>query len=208
MSVETNFLVQCYFGDVSDPILSAIDKAYLDMQAHTISGDKENCIFPNRRKVTEIIYKAIEKLPKEKDYNIWHKNLAYKIKETYDLISYGQIQKWINMTTKYVYTLKQLDIDGIDDYFCYENAKLFHPPLDSFVIRSLNLDYKINWSQIESYEDYLKIVKKISFFEEYEKWPLFVNESKYTKEGTERKAAKGTYKEYIQKHEYEYIKKK
>lgn len=206
MSIEVDFLVQCYFGDVSDPILAAIDKAYLDMQAHTISGDKETVIFPNRKSVTEIIYEAIKKLPKEKEYNIWHKNLAKAIKNKNDLLTYGQIQKWINMTTKYLYTFRQLGIEGVDEYFCYENAKLFHAPIDSYVIKYLKLGYKINWSQISSYDEYLRIVEKISFFEEYEKWPQFVKKSKLTKSGTERKADKGTYQEYLQRNPYSFVK--
>ena len=36
-----SFLIQCYFGSIEDPVLASIDRAYLDMQTHTISGDKK-----------------------------------------------------------------------------------------------------------------------------------------------------------------------
>ncbi len=36
-----SFLIQFFFGHVEDPILSAIDRAYLDMQTHTVDGEKE-----------------------------------------------------------------------------------------------------------------------------------------------------------------------
>ena len=46
--LSIDFLIQCYFGDVTDdPVLAAIDKAYIDMQTHTVKVEKgrENALF-------------------------------------------------------------------------------------------------------------------------------------------------------------------
>ncbi len=53
MDDAVKFLIQCYFGDFKDPFLAAIDKAYLDMQTHTLEGDKESVLFPMRKEITE-----------------------------------------------------------------------------------------------------------------------------------------------------------
>lgn len=39
---EIRFLIQCYFGDIDDPYLASIDKAYFDMQTHTVNGNKDD----------------------------------------------------------------------------------------------------------------------------------------------------------------------
>ena len=36
-----NFILQCYFGDMSDPVEAAIDRAYSDMASHTLKGFKD-----------------------------------------------------------------------------------------------------------------------------------------------------------------------
>ena len=35
------FVLQCYFGDMADPVNAAIDRAYVDMASHTLKGFAE-----------------------------------------------------------------------------------------------------------------------------------------------------------------------
>lgn len=37
-----NFILQCYFGDMENPIDAAIDRAYVDMASHTLKGFAEH----------------------------------------------------------------------------------------------------------------------------------------------------------------------
>ena len=190
------FLIECYFGDIRNPIISAIDKAYFDMQTHTLSGDKEKELFLKRKEITELLYSAVIALPNQQEFDKWHRWTADDIKKNYPKLTYGQIQKWINMTLKYVYTLKQAGIDEIDDYFNDENAKKFHAPIDSYVLHSLKMD-DIAWSKISSYDKYLKIQSKISFEEEYDDWSEFARQAQLLSSGKEKKVDKGAYKRYL-----------
>ena len=200
------FLIQCYFGDVTDdPILAAIDKAYIDMQTHTVKVEKgrKKALFKRRKIVTEVLHDAIKILPEKKgSFDEWHKSLTCEIQkkdnvEGVEPLTIGQIQKWINMAVKYCFVLKQLGIDKIDDYFNGKNAKRFHAPLDSYVLKAIDQGEPA-WSSIKEYDHYKERIKKVSFCRELEKWPEWANKAKFKQDGEERKADKGTYKRYIQ----------
>ena len=199
--VAISFLIQCYFGDTTDPYLAAIDKAYFDMQTHTISGDKK-IIYAMRREETEYLYSQLRKLPSEvqseKDFDKWHKDTSDKMKtiskKTIEL-EYGQIQKWINMSIKYLYTLRALGDEKVNQYFV-ENVYYFHAPLDSYVLNEIgNHD---TWSTIPTYEIYKNIQGNITFEKEYKEWPEYARKAKLKKNNKEKLADKGSYKRYIQ----------
>lgn len=201
------FLIYCYFGSVEDPILAAIDRAYVDMAAHTVSTPKkkkeEDIIFQARKKGTEVIHNKIVILDKETDYDEWHRNVVEQVKEECHIYSYGQIQKWLNMTVKYLYTLKALGVEKINDIFVTQNAKMFHAPIDSYVLNEIGRRRgekpDLVWSKnIETYEQYLNIVEEISFGDEYDNWSSYIERSKYKKSGEPRKADKHTYRRYLQ----------
>ncbi len=197
MSLDKNdairFLIQCYFGDEEDPTLMAIDRAYRDMVTHTLFGDAETILFPMRKKVTEILYEEIKKLSDEINYDSWHKNTSKRIKDQYpDLLTIGHIQKWINMTIKYLYTLKAVDVKGVSDYFAnVEHVKEFHAPLDSYVLKKINETDPV-WSKIDDYDDYMCRKKAVGFEEEYRQWPNWVKEINRNK-----MPDKNTYKRYL-----------
>ena len=198
LTSEVRFLIECYFGDISDPILATINRAYLDMQAHTVSGDKENVIFPKRKAVTEYLYNRLQSINKNDNYNNWHKETANHIKTfIYRKMSYGQIQKWINMSVKYLYTLKQLGVDGISDSFDVDQRSKFHAPIDSYVLNELKVKEEV-WSSISNYDSYDKYRKMISFEKEYDEWPEYRRKAFRKKDGTERLAEKGSYRRYVQ----------
>ena len=155
MNKEIKFLIQCYFGDIEDPYLAAIDRAYIDMQTHTVSAGKEQ-IFEMRYKESEYLYEQLKNIQKEDSYDVWHENTAHRMKKISSPVelSYGQIQKWINMSVKYLYTFKSLGLQTVDDYFVIYKSE-FHAPLDSYVLDHLKVSDK--WSQIPSYERYKEI---------------------------------------------------
>ena len=199
MKDELQFLIQCYFGSEENPILMAIDRAYRDMATHTLEGDADKVLYPGRKRVTEYLYDQINELSKyDIDFDKWHKETAYGIKSRYKELSCGQIQKWMNMTIKYLYTLRKVGLDVIDDYFITpENVKKFHAPLDSYILGAINTPQP-TWSNIETYDDYYVRVKKICFIEEYENWPQYAKKSTIRKDGKPKLADKGTYQRYVQ----------
>ena len=204
--LSIDFLIQCYFGDVTDdPVLAAIDKAYIDMQTHTVKVEKgkEKALFERRKIVTEELHDAIKFLPQKKgSFDEWHESLTCEIQEKDNVegvepLTIGQIQKWINMAVKYCFVLRQLGVDKIDDYFNEKNAKRFHAPLDSYVLKEID-QVEPAWSKIEEYNQYKERIKDVTFCQELEKWPEWANKAKFKQDGKERKADKDTYKRFIQ----------
>ena len=208
--IAIKFLVQCYFGDVVDPYLAAIDKAYFDMQTHTINGERES-VFEMRRNGTEYLYNQLRELPENNiNFDEWHKETSDKIHSfSYDKIekgktnkttatlSYGQIQKWINMSIKYLCTLRLLGYEDVDSYYV-DNIDKFHAPIDSFVLIALEEDKNYTWSTIQNYDDYLRLKNQESFVKEYKEWPQYAEKAKRKKDGMEKLADPNSYKRYIQ----------
>jgi hypothetical protein len=69
-------------------------------------------------------------------------------------ISYGQAQKWINMSLKYMSALGNTIIIGVE-----KNYKYFHIPVDNIIqdkLKNHNINrIPISWSRIDNYDVYL-----------------------------------------------------
>lgn len=172
-------------------------RAYLDL-ARTVKyvysskilekakrGTVEHAFIDIRKdRINDICSKLIESIktyPNGYDnFNSWHNNECEEIKnemnKPYDGdkkllkkdFAFGQAQKWVNMTLKYLWLLDMLP-EGL-------TAKSLHVPIDSFILEKLqeeNVDgisgndrdtYKYkgkSWSQIDDYNAYLAIQKEI-----------------------------------------------
>lgn len=150
----------------------ASDKAYRDF-CRTIKfaePDKNNARMIKRMEVTEIICNAIGELTAATNYDIWHEGVCGKIQDKYDnfindtkhgnkTLTVGQIQKWLNMTIKWLWMynscVRKIEyFKGIIDH----TAKL-HIPLDSFILayikkeHDLSLEKSSVWSQISNYKN-------------------------------------------------------
>ena len=109
----------------------------------------------------KFIFEAVKKMPcsNEGEFNAWHEDLCTGIVKEYENVkdnepffSYGNAQKWVNMTLKYIFLLNK---------YCGEYGKkvvyikkYLHIPLDSYIISALkDNDVVINekWSQIAEY---------------------------------------------------------
>lgn len=109
------FVLQCYFGDMADPVNAAIDRAYVDMASHTLKGFAEEEYrqkWKCRYCASETIKKAVQKTEEmRQNYNSWHNKLCNKLQSIYVekakyQLTYGQAQKWVNMATKYLLVLR------------------------------------------------------------------------------------------------------
>ena len=58
-----NFILQCYFGDMENPIDAAIDRAYVDMASHTLKGFAEH----QYQEKWELRFEASSKIKKALD---------------------------------------------------------------------------------------------------------------------------------------------
>lgn len=138
----------------------ASNKAYLDMnRTMTFSCSTKNksakeakAIADNRLslrdKGTEIIVTSFRKL--SGNFNTWHNDVCTKLIEVYKDnilinrktneytgLTFGQAQKWLNMTLKYLWLLNRLGLitDTNDKQRLDEYGKYFHIPLDSYILR-------------------------------------------------------------------------
>lgn len=169
-------------------IAKAIERAYKDatmMGAYNSLISKDNSNLKN--KSNEAKEKAVQLLQgkfgiSEKivsiainDFDTWHREVCESLVETYQEIkdennknffTYGNAQKWLNMTLKYLWLLDMLP-GGID-------GALLHAPIDSYILQKLensienisaeNGSYKYNgetWSQLSDYEHYIELQKTI-----------------------------------------------
>ena len=101
------FYKSIIYGNVNDSIKSSIKSAYRDV-CRTITGfskiENHDNILSNTSSLLYIeINLLLTKIIKEQsDFDKWHKECCDKLIKTFDkqLFTYGQAQKWINMSLK------------------------------------------------------------------------------------------------------------
>lgn len=158
------FLKYVYFGDLTNPVEAASNRAYRDM-SRTIRFDnfsKDDRV-KLKKEVNSFLNTEIKKLvngsiTSEKEFDKWHEQLCKKIIDEYKKskiqLSYGQAQKWVNMTIKYLYMLNIHTFDNVFDFP--------HVPVDNYIFKAVKDELKIkkptkkSWSRWDNYEEYLK----------------------------------------------------
>jgi hypothetical protein len=163
----TEFWIRVYFGASEDLIGAAIDKAYLDFNRtqHGYAKLKTDLSSARLKEVLKnITSQAIaQDYSDQHAYDDWHElSCDYLKDQCYDLttyqMSYGQAQKWINMSLKYMFALGRERIPGVT-----KNFQWFHIPIDNIIQKMLKnqiTPFKIAWSRIEDYNEYLNYQKQ------------------------------------------------
>ena len=128
--------------------------------------------------VTQLLELEIKKT--QEAFDQWHEEICEKIRKVDDKngvlkdgLTYGQAQKWVNMTLKYMLVTGEWD-DKLEHY-----KSFLHVPLDSYIIAAakqnekekiydgmaiygLGVEDRIGtWSKITDYEKYLEYQKAI-----------------------------------------------
>lgn len=155
-----DFLKAVYFGDFTDPIKAASGRAYRDMnRTIRFNGlpDKERLEL--KEKATGVLEAEISKLTGDsitsRDmFDFWHHGVCYSIRALYKNkgieFTYGQAQKWLNMTIKYLYTLEVYSFENVFEYL--------HIPIDINILKiardSLGIEEpRTAWSTWDDYEN-------------------------------------------------------
>ena len=168
-----------FFGNLENPIKSAIHKAYRDL-CRTITGLSKNKNKAEiRHKAEESIYGNITLLfglgiTTQLEFDKWHKKSCEDLIVVFreQKFTYGQAQKWINMTLKYI---------SMIDYNCIENIYEYcHIPIDNYIIRATNKKLSVAWSRLENYNEYLDYQNW--FRKEYDGIPLDIEFKMWLKE--------------------------
>lgn len=161
-----NFLIRLYFGPEKDYLGSCIKRAYLDFSRtiHGIGNIADDGIC--HKDATEMMRDLFAALsdskatPDQQRFDQWHRDACDRLKDLYARHGYnefhfGQAQKWLNMTLKYIYVM------GNDRLPRYEGFYEFgHVPLDNIIIDSFKKynppPLKLPWSRLNDYEEYLR----------------------------------------------------
>ena len=163
-----DFLIRCYFGEGDNPLKMAIDRAYLDLN-RTLHG------FANHRGADSVrdgahklMISMLKRLQRKRvsqiSFDKWHFKSCEALRNYFwqggfRKFSYGQSQKWINMTLKYIFTMGEKRLPGYAT--CYPFA---HIPIDNIFIDSLQEYKKVKlpaaWSRMDDYGVYLQLQKE------------------------------------------------
>ena len=167
-----NFYRICVFGTEKNNEKAAANRAYRDM-CRTIRFEKgvsqklkDDC----RTKVIELIETKVKKcksIDTVEKYDEFHDSLCLRIIDCYDNqtiaeITYGQAQKWVNMTMKYLCVLYEGQCDWLNKIYSF-----LHIPIDSIILDKARKEFpnefpvnNIPWSQL-SREEYITIQNKL-----------------------------------------------
>ena len=154
-----DFLKVACFGNYSDPVKTASDSAYKDMCRTLRFKDTPYSVRHElRTEITQMLNVEIDKLPSiksQEEFDEWHfilsKNIRKKYLENNISFTYGQAQKWINMTIKYLYILEAQTFDGVFGFL--------HIPIDNYILAAVNKQFGIKYPDIpwSRWDDYVNI---------------------------------------------------
>lgn len=193
------FFKYSYFGNLKDPIEAASNRAYRDMCRTLDFKDIDENDKKNFKEEVKAILKNIIKnedknqninnIKNQDEFDTWHHGLCDNIIEKCKKIekykktdndkkekiqlTYGQAQKWVNMTIKYLYILNDHTFDNVFDFL--------HIPVDNYILDIANKNFRIDkpkkpWSkwdeeQYRNYQNEIKLKIKIApLLWEFDNW--------------------------------------
>lgn len=164
------FLQIFLFKNLDDYFTAASRRAYLDFN-RTLPLNKSNK--SDKEKVelwsagTEMLRENITALLEmraktQKAFDDWHYRTCSALRSHYRnngvQFTYGQAQKWVNMTLKYLYILGAYSFDDIFEFL--------HPPIDNYILTAATEEFgipriSVAWSKWDDYKGYLDYQKKL-----------------------------------------------
>lgn len=181
-----DFLANVYFGEPRNIVEAASDRAYLDLcrtlrnaNGKSFSKISEDTKSNMKTAIAETIGNHVTDMPcfDQDSFDKWHEDTCKTIIEVFEQtigngweLSYGQAQKWLNMTLKYLYMLS----------YKFSDAQLsrFHAVIDKNILVEAKNRFGVrkpakpwsSWSQ----DDYVKYQKELrKCVKEKEKKSLF-----------------------------------
>ena len=159
-----DFMKAMLFGSYSDSFSAAALRAYRDFSRTLhMGGMSERDREQLRIRATDQLRTCVDMLKRTKPHNqqafdVWHERTCYDIRGIYVSshipFTFGQAQKWVNMTLKYLYVLGE---QGFDDFLDY-----LHVPIDDPIFTVARRELGISrpektWSSWDDYtNEYMK----------------------------------------------------
>jgi hypothetical protein len=152
-------LLNFYFNLKNESIEAAINRAYRDFNRTVPLGKNETKTERDYSKkiIVDLLNKKIEfilkhKFKTQKEFDSYHKETCLELKKKWNKLTFGQIQKWVNMSLKYCLIIGEKRIKGIN-----KNYHFYHIPIDRIILEKI-FDEKnhIVWSKINEYNLYFQ----------------------------------------------------
>lgn len=164
-----------YSSDKRIDINLASQKAYGDMARHTLhlkeEADRDNLKKSGMEVLFNTICEAEKTITTVGEFNTWHRKVCNQLRKVYEnsttakcgTLTYGQAQKWINMTIKYLLIIYELY--GFDEAW-NEFFKSAHIPIDSIMYKTVKNELHVDppkesWSKLDDYSEYLEYQNSI-----------------------------------------------
>ena len=176
---QRDFLFRAYFGADRDLVGRFVSRAYRDMNrtlrgiqrredaAEILEGAKEKL----RDFLNELVNRRVPTNATElaAAFDQWHRDSCDRLICYYtDLLvpfpfSYGQAQKWINMTFKYYWFFGEEDVSWLHPWF-----PVAHVPVDDFILRAVANEGVAerprrtwsSWNDREGYQAFQKTIRE------------------------------------------------
>lgn len=192
--IAYDFLLNYYFkvtteSDVLEVLTSAIRKAFNDATGQgafntIVSKESKENLEEVKAKALDTMYRILNRhcLQRDSFKNDWHKQWCNEIVDIFEAIkskdgttafTYGNAQKWINMTLKNMYIMaiafKSSEKTDKNDW-CNDiinNANCFHVPIDNYVLEMAVTDFNTMNDLIKIHGKKNKLYRIISGGKEY-----------------------------------------
>ncbi len=172
---QEEFLIELFFGIEGDYLDRCVARAYRDFN-RTLRGVAK-LESKNSRALYygggEIISRQLGKLKSfkvtQETFDQWHHIACQDLRNAYakgkyKKFSFGQAQKWLNMTYKYIQVMGETRIPGYSIFYPFA-----HVPIDRIVLKQFKRKFSEfsppklsveSWSRLDDYEEYM----------EYQRW--------------------------------------
>lgn len=159
-----NFWIRVYLGTTNNNKIkiALIDRAYRDFSRtlHKIKHTIDSYQILKNKMLSIIDYVEHHQFETQEEFDQWHKEKCDELKSDFKKhinynIYYGQTQKWINMSLKYIFAIYYGTPNGYE-----KNYKFFHIPIDNIIqekFESKGIERIAGpWSKLDNYKKYLK----------------------------------------------------
>ena len=186
-------------GIKKDELDLFISRAYRDMNRTLrdiakLDKERREKIFNEAKEILKksVLALASEACPEApaqrcQDFDKWHSDLCLKLKGHYNLelqklgvdgvkMTYGQAQKWVNMTLKYCWVCGKADSCDLKDWFL-----VAHIPVDEIILCKVIEEGFVSvrpcrkwsaWDSQEAYQVFQETLRKVASELEQPKMPL------------------------------------
>ena len=159
---QREHLMLFFFGPGEDAVLLSIRRAYRDVNRtlHGIKAYKDGSAAAR-----EYLCHQLRGLPQDKsvenqiEFDAWHRLTCTGLIESFKgerrpKMHFGQAQKWLNMSLKYIFFFDPVKVEGYARFF-----RLCHVPIDNIILKSEAFKnapkFECAWSRIDDYSKYM-----------------------------------------------------